>query len=84
MPVTAVIPGKTIADSSRPAFFRLLPENYYSKNLSFFCKKELELEKMTKLPFRFRLGSLDHVNMLEGKQQAHQPASFRPLPGSRR
>jgi hypothetical protein len=71
-------------DSLRGSGFRLLPEDYYSKNLSFFCKKELQIEKITKVPLRFRLGSLDHVNKLEGKQAAFIPASFKRPSGSRK
>ncbi len=45
----------------------LLPANYYYCNLGFFCKKELQIEKKTKIPFRFRLGSIDYCNKMEGK-----------------
>ena len=45
-----------------------IDKDYYHNNLGFFCKKEIQLEKMTMLPFRFRLGSLDYVNKLEGKR----------------
>jgi hypothetical protein len=36
-------------------------------NLGYFCRKEVEIEKMTHLPLRLRLGSLQEVNRLEGK-----------------
>ena len=47
---------------------KTIPANYYTKNLGFFCKEELKLEKKIKIPFRFRLGSLNYVNQLEGKR----------------
>jgi len=54
-------------DSLQNIPLRLLSQDYYSNNLSFFCRKEWQLEKITKVPFRVRLGSLDYVNTLEGK-----------------
>lgn len=56
-------------DSLKNSLIKILPPDHYVKGLGFFCKKELQLEKATKIPFRFRLGSLDYVNKLEGKNQ---------------
>ncbi|HEY4155693.1 MAG TPA: hypothetical protein VGM24_09695, partial [Puia sp.] len=44
-----------------------VPANIYYCQSGFFCKREWELEKATHIPFRFRLGSLDYCNALEGK-----------------
>ena len=51
----------------------ILPASFYSKNLGFICKKELQLDKVIAIPLRFRLGSLAYVNFLEQKPNAHNP-----------
>jgi hypothetical protein len=54
-----ILPGNMAYD--------VINSGYYPGNAPFFCKKELQIEKMTHLPLRFRLGSLEEVNRLEGK-----------------
>lgn len=59
----------------------LISANTYTNNLAFFCKRELELEKKTGLSMKFRLGSVDYVNTLEGKSQFMRlPLQTVPLP----
>ena len=54
--------------STRPGFSAIMIEpDYYTRHFGYFCKKEWQLEKITTIPLRVRLGSLDYVNRLEGK-----------------
>jgi hypothetical protein len=45
----------------------VIAADFYTCNFGFFCKKELQFEKATKIPLRFRLGSLQYNDYLEGK-----------------
>jgi hypothetical protein len=50
-----------------PVAYSIVNPNYYTQNFGFFCKQELQLEKLTKIPFRFRLGSVQQCDWMEGK-----------------
>ena len=41
--------------------------DFYSTHLGFFCKQEIKFEKATKIPFKFRLGSVQQCDWMEGK-----------------
>ena len=64
--LTGTINNKVGASLLRP--FALIPQNYYTQHFGIMCKKELAIEKATKIPFRFRLGSMQQCNYLEGKK----------------
>ena len=51
----------------RPTTTFTLKKDDYVKNLAFFCRQEWKLEKVLRVPFRFRVGSLEQCNRLEGK-----------------
>ena len=52
---------------------KVLPPNFYTNHLSFFCKKELQVQKITTLPVYFRLGSKEYVDRLEQKPNTGAP-----------
>lgn len=47
----------------------LVSPSFYTEHLAFFCRQEMKLEKLTKIPFKFRLGSVEMVDYLEGKRR---------------
>jgi hypothetical protein len=54
----------------RPSCFSPVTPDFYSRNLSFFCRTEMRFEKATSIPLRFRLGSLQYTDYLEKKPNA--------------
>ena len=54
---------------SSPTYKPFMPADFYSKQLGFFCKQEIKMDKAIKIPFRFRLGSVEQCNWLEGKRR---------------
>ena len=45
-----------------------LSETYWEE-LGFFCKMEIKMEQKARFPVKFRLGTVDYVDRLEGKYQ---------------
>ena len=50
---------------------QIITPNFYTDRLGYFCKQEIKFEKSTKIPLRFRLGSLVDCDRLEGKYRAN-------------
>lgn len=59
--------------TQRIVHINALPQNFYKQNLSFVCRQELKLQKITSLPLYLRVGSKDHVDYLEKKPNAARP-----------
>ncbi|OLY90818.1 hypothetical protein BUE76_02075 [Cnuella takakiae] len=47
----------------------LLPQNFYTQHMPFSCKKEYQLQKITRLNLFIRLGNKEYVDRMEGKKQ---------------
>ncbi|MBZ5857832.1 hypothetical protein [Flavihumibacter profundi] len=62
----ALLPTASTASLTYP--LRPLFPDYFTRNWGVFCEGEWRLEKKTGIPFRFRLGSLEYVDRLEGKR----------------
>lgn len=49
---------------------RVLPQNFYNQHLGYFCKKEVQIQKLVSLPVYFRLGAKEYVDWMERKPGA--------------
>ena len=61
---------QTVDSLDEKISFRLLPQNFYTNYLGYFCKKEVQLQKLFSLPVYFRLGSKEYVDWMEKKPNA--------------
>jgi hypothetical protein len=52
----------------RQPAINLIAPDFSTSNFGFFCRQELKFEKITKIPFRFRLGSVIACDRMEGKR----------------
>jgi hypothetical protein len=70
IPVAKPITATKAIFTVNPVSYFVINPGYYTQHFGFFCKKELQLEKITKIPFRFRLGSIQQCDWMEGKPNA--------------
>lgn len=68
-PVNSAFEAHTIPKAPPQQLSPIRPD-FYAANLGFFCKQEIKFEKSTKISFKFRLGSVQQCDWLEGKQNA--------------
>ena len=72
-PLFQLMSGNNAAIKRSPTSCTVIRPDFYSSNFGFFCRKELQIEKTTRLPLRFRLGSLQYNDYLEQKPNVLNP-----------
>jgi len=59
---------RAINDSiEKKILLKPLLQNFYNQPVGYFCKKEIQFQKITTLPIFIRLGSKEYVDYLERK-----------------
>jgi len=66
-----------VVQQAQPVFYMIkqpvtplqVPGSFYAKQLPFFCSKELQVQKKIGFPVKFRLGSVEYCDRLEGKNK---------------
>lgn len=77
MPLTNAAPTNAPAEPPRLPADPLTGLQWSSETLPFFCRIEHDLGKKTRIPFKFRLGSVEYVDWLEGKPGCSDFAPYR-------
>ena len=62
------VPYANISLLKYPLVQNQIPGNFYAKQLPFFCSKELQVQKAVGIPIKFRVGSVEYCDKLEGKK----------------
>lgn len=65
-PTTTSLPPSIINQAPQQSVLKM-PKAYNFEDLAFFCKIEVQLDQQTAMPVRFRLGTVNYVDRLEGK-----------------
>ena len=60
---------RSIDTMDKKIYLKVLPRNFYSQHMGFFCKKEVQVQQYTRLPLFFRLGTLEYVDRMEHKNK---------------
>jgi len=60
----AIRPVFTFSTLQKPLF----PADGYVRTLGFFCRQEIKMDRRLPVSFRFRLGSTEQCDWLEGKR----------------
>jgi len=64
---------RSASSAKPPALGAIIPPDYYTRQLGFFCKQELKIQQATHVPISFRLGSVEYCDRMEAKRPSAPP-----------